>query len=57
MMDIVGSILIGISIVSVWYIFGSIWNWTCGKIESYRYAKWNDKDLKFITHLLRRHKR
>ena len=57
MMDIVGSILIGVSLVALWAaIHGGI-NWFYGKLESYRYAKWNDKDIKFITHLLRRHKR
>jgi len=57
MTDIVASILIGVSLVAVWAtIHGGI-NWVGSKVESYRYAKWNDKDLKFITHLLRRHKR
>lgn len=57
MMDIVGSIIIGVSLVAVWAtIHGGI-NWFGAKWESYRYAKWNDKDLGFITHLLRRHKR
>ena len=57
MMDIVGSILIGVSLVAVWAaIHGGI-NWFGGKMESYRYAKFNDKDIKFIQHILRRHKR
>lgn len=57
MTDIVGSILIGISLVAVWALVTGVSNWFGTKIESYRYAKWKDKDLKFITHLLRRHKR
>lgn len=57
MTDIIGSILIGIALVLVWAVVTSISNWTYGKMESYRYAKWNDKDLKFIEHILRRHKR
>lgn len=57
MMDIVGSILIGVLVVAVWAaIHGSI-NWFGGKMESYSYAKFNDKEIKFIQHLLRRHKR
>lgn len=57
MMDIVASILIGVSLVAVWAMIHGLGLWFEGKWESYRYAKWNDKDLKFITHLLRRHKR
>jgi len=57
MTDIVASILIGVSLVAVWAIIHGGINWVGSKVESYRYAKWNDKDLKFITHLLRRHKR
>lgn len=57
MMDIVGSIIIGVSLVLVWAIIHGGINWMGSKIESYRYAKWNDKDLGFITHILRRHKR
>ena len=57
MMDIVASILIGVSVVAVWAtIMGGI-NWIGGKVESYHQAKFNDKNLKFITHILRRHKR
>lgn len=57
MMDIVGSIIIGVSLVAVWAtIHGGI-NWFGGKWESYRYEKWKNKDLSFITHILRRHKR
>lgn len=57
MTDIIGSILIGVALVLVWAVVTGMWNWTYGKMESYRYAKWNDKDLKFIEHILRRHKR
>lgn len=57
MMDIVASILIGVSLVALWAAVTGVTNWFGGKWESYRYAKWNDKDLGFITHLLRRHKR
>lgn len=57
MTDIVASILIGVSLVAVWAtIHGGI-NWVGSKIESYWYAKRNDKDLSFITHVLRRYKR
>ena len=57
MTDIVGSILIGVSFVALWAtIHGGI-NWVGSKIESYWYAKRNDKDLSFITHVLRRYKR
>ena len=57
MMDIVGSIIIGVSLVAVWAtIHGGI-NWFGAKWESYRYAKWNDKDLGFIKHILRRNRR
>ena len=57
MTDIIASILIGVSLVAVWAIIHGGINWVGSKIESYRYAKWNDKDLKFITHILRRNKR
>lgn len=57
MTDIVASILIGVSLVLVWAIIHGGINWVGSKIESYRYAKWNDKDLKFITHILRRNRR
>lgn len=57
MTDIVGSILVGVGLVTVWVILNWIGIWFEGKWESYRYAKWNDKNLKFITHLLRRHRR
>ena len=57
MTDIIGSIFIGISIVSVWYIFGTIWNWTYGKIESYRYERWKNKNLGLFEHAMRRKKR
>jgi len=57
MTDIIGSILIGIALVLVWAVVTNISNWTYGKLESYRYAKWNDKDLKFIEHILRRYRR
>jgi len=57
MTDIVASILIGVSLVLLWAAVTGVTNWFGGKWESYRYAKWNDKDLGFITHLLRRHKR
>ena len=57
MMDIVASILIGVSLVALWAAVTGVTNWFGAKWESYRYAKWNDKDIKFITHLLRRHKR
>lgn len=57
MTDIIGSILIGIAIVAIWATIHGLGLWFEGKWESYRYAKWKDKDLKFITHLLRRHKR
>ena len=57
MTDIIASILIGVSLVAVWAIIHGGINWVGSKVESYRYAKWNDKDLGFITHLLRRHKR
>ena len=57
MTDIIGSILIGITLVAIWAGVTGGTNWMYGKWESYRYAKWNDKNLKFITHLLRRHKR
>ena len=57
MTDIVGSILIGVSFVALWAAVSGITNWVYGKWESYRYAKWNDKNLGFITHVLRRKKR
>ena len=57
MTDIIGSILIGVALVLVWAGLHGFGNWFESKRESYRYAKWNDKDIKFITHLLRRHKR
>lgn len=57
MTDIIASILIGVSLVLLWAAVTGVTNWFSGKWESYRYAKWNDKDLGFITHLLRRHKR
>lgn len=57
MTDIIGSILIGVALVLVWAGVTGVTNWVYGKLESYRYAKWNDKDLKFITHILRRHRR
>lgn len=57
MTDIIGSILIGVALVAVWAMIHGLGLWFEGKRESYRYAKWNDKDLKFITHLLRRHRR
>lgn len=57
MMDIVASILIGVALVMAWAGLHGLGLWFGGKRESYRYAKWNDKDIKFITHLLRRHKR
>ena len=57
MMDIVGSIIIGVSLVALWAAVTGVTNWFGAKWESYRYAKWNDKNLGFITHLLRRHKR
>lgn len=57
MMDIVASILIGVSLVALWAAVTGVTNWFGAKWESYRYAKWNDKDLSFITHILRRHKR
>lgn len=57
MTDIIGSIFIGIALVLVWAGVTGITNWVYGKMESYRHAKWNDKDLKFITHILRRHRR
>ncbi len=56
-MDIVASILIGVSLVALWAAVTGVTNWFGAKWESYRYAKWNDKDLSFITHILRRHKR
>lgn len=55
--DALISITIGIILVAIWYVVYSTVNWMGNSIESYRYAKWNDKDIKFITHLLRRHKR
>jgi len=57
MTDIIGSILIGVALVLVWAGVTGISNWVYGKWESYRYAKWNDKDIKFIEHILRRNKR
>lgn len=57
MTDIVGSILIGVLFVALWAAVTGITNWAYGKWESYRYAKWHDKDLSFITHVLRRKKR
>lgn len=57
MTDIIASILIGVSLVLLWAAVTGVTNWFGGKWESYRYAKWNDKDLGFITHILRRHKR
>ena len=57
MTDIIGSILIGVALVMVWATIHGFGIWFESKLESYRYAKWNDKDIKFITHLLRRHKR
>lgn len=57
MTDIIGSIFIGIALVAIWAGVTGITNWFYGKLESYRYAKWNDKDLKFIEHILRRHRR
>lgn len=57
MMDIVASILIGVSMVALWAAVHGVINWFGGKLESYRYAKWNDKDLGFIKHILRRNRR
>jgi len=57
MTDIIGSILIGVSLVVLWATITGVINWFGGKVESYHHAKFNDKDLTFITHLLRRHKR
>jgi hypothetical protein len=57
MTDIIGSILIGVALVMVWATIHGFGIWFESKRESYRYAKWNDKDIKFITHILRRHKR
>lgn len=57
MTDIIGSILIGIALVVIWAGVTGGTNWVYGKLESYRYAKWNDKNLKFIEHILRRNKR
>ena len=57
MTDIIASILIGVSFVALWAAVTGITNWAYGKWESYRYAKWHDKDLSFITHVLRRKKR
>jgi type IV secretory pathway TrbD component len=57
MTDIVGSILVGVGLVTLWATLNGIGIWFEGKWESYRYAKLKDKNLKFITHLLRTHKR
>lgn len=56
MTDIVGSILVGVGLVTLWATLNGIGIWFEGKWESYRYAKLKDKNLKFITHLLRTHK-
>lgn len=57
MMDIVGSIFIGIIIVTIWGTIMHTWLWFESKWESYRYEKWKNKDLSFITHILRRNRR
>ena len=57
MTDIIGSILIGVALVAVWATIHGLGLWFEGKWESYWYAKLNDKNIKFLTHLLRRHKR
>jgi xanthine/uracil/vitamin C permease (AzgA family) len=57
MMDIVGSIFIGIIIVTIWGTIMHAWLWFESKWESYRHAKWNDKNLNFIKHLMRRKRR
>ena len=57
MMDIVGSIIIGVSLVALWAAVTGISNWFYGKLESYRYERWKNKNLGFIKHILRRNRR
>lgn len=57
MTDIIGSIIIGISLVAVWATIHGGMNWLGSKIESYRHAKYKNSALSFIQYILRRKKR